>query len=339
MPATVITALLPGFEMARVFARYGFLLGLAVFLLAGAGVTSVRSTSLRLILAAVLIFEAMPPPAGHLPFPPTSHPAFEWLRQQNQQPQGMMELQTTSGYRLELPNGGDAIYATIFHNQSTTSGAGSVMPAYADKLSDWLISHAHPFQDPEFLVLLSYYKLRYVALHMTGGWQADALGEAKHNPDLSFVQCFPPGNGPRWNHPICIFEYRPTSQMKFNLLLREGWSGAENWGRWVDGTTAKAVWIGFGQAKQQVTIQAFPQCVENQHQHIWLEVNGTPVGEHQWQDCEPWTGKIAVPPQLIRSGSNELLIRAAYSARPDGGSTDPRELSLGVSQLLIQDVP
>jgi hypothetical protein len=260
------------------------------------------------------------------------------VRQQSVAPQGIIELATTSGYRLELPAGGSTIYATIYHNQPTVSGAGSVLPAQVGELQKWLVSHAHPFQDPEFMVLLSYYRLRYVLLDMNGGWENEALREANQNQNLTPVQCFQPGAGALWVRPICVFEFRLESRPKFNLLLREGWSGAEDWGRWIDGTSAKALWIITAPAGQRLTIEVFPQCVENRRQRLWLEVNGTTIGDHQWENCEPWHAQIELPSNVLRLGANELVLRAAYAAQPKDGN-DPRALSVGVGQLSVQNVP
>jgi hypothetical protein len=83
MPGLLLTAVVPFFERARVLSRYALLAGLAVFLLAGLGLDRLRVWWLRLIVAALLVFEVLPAPTLRYAFPPPSHPAFEWLRQQS----------------------------------------------------------------------------------------------------------------------------------------------------------------------------------------------------------------------------------------------------------------
>ena len=335
----MLLALLPTFERARVVARYAFLAGMAVFLLAGFGLTRLRRTWLRWPLAALLLFEALPPPTQSWPFPLQPHPAFAWLRQQSIAPEGIAELATTSGSRLELPIGGPTIYATLLHDQATISGPNGVWPAHMEYLNTWLVSHGEPFRNEEFQTLLSYYHVRYVTLQLRGHDDDLTLAEARQSPGLRDMGCFPGSGAPPWDFDICIFEVRPGSAPAMNLLFREGWSGAEDWGRWIDGTNARAIWISAAQGEQRVHIQAFPLCVEGKNQEIIVEANGAPIGRYQWPDCQPWSADLSVPAQALRMGPNELVIRASYAASPiettHGANPDPRQLSIGVTALRV----
>jgi hypothetical protein len=344
LPGLLLSTLVPYFEGARVFARYAFVGGLAVFLLAAFGLDRVRYRWIRLGLAGLLIFEVMPPPTASYAFPPPPHPAFEWLQQQSLETDGIAEFYTRPGFLLGLPVGGEVIWATRYHHQATVAGASSVWPGHTAYLMKWLSEHPHPFRDPEFVSLLRSYRVRYVLLHMHGGWEDEALDEARQNGELRYVQCFPSvSKTPPWDRPICVLEVLPSATPNFNVLFREGWSGPEDWGRWVDGTEAQAEWVATSRGPHTLSIQAFPQCVDGRQQRIFLELNGAPLTQHQWAGCETWSDEIAIPPDLVRVGSNELTLRAAYGARPvdltGGENTDPRALSVGLARLRVDEGP
>ena len=169
MPGLLLTAVLPLFERARVLSRYALLAGLAIFLLAGLGLDRLRVSWVRWVLAALLIVEVLPAPTSSFAFPPPSHPAFEWLRQQSLGTEGIAEFSTDNVGRLVLPMGGATIWATNLHGKGTVAGASSVMPAHVAFLQDWLSAHFQPFQDAEFPVLLHEYRVKYVLLHLPSG--------------------------------------------------------------------------------------------------------------------------------------------------------------------------
>ena len=339
LPSLPLTALLPGLERGRVFARYIFVAGIGIFLLAGFSVARLRSVWLRLALAGLLLFEFLPRPVEAWPYPPAPNPAFTWLSRQSIAPKGIIELRTIPGYRLEFLSAGELIYATLYHRQPTVSGASSVWPGAASFFRTWLISHGHPFQDPEFMVLLRTFQVRYVVMHMNGTWDAEVLQQAQQNSALKLVQCFPPSTGEQWAYPICVLDLQPEPPAAFNFLFREGWSGAEDWGRWIDGTRAKAIWVGTG-TPQQLQFQAFPMCAPGKQQVVWFEVNGVRVADHTWGDCEPWAGQVSIPAQLQRVGENELILHTGYAASPLELSKgdDTRRLSIGVTQLRVEPV-
>jgi hypothetical protein len=341
LPGFFLAAVVPYFAGARVLARYAVLAGLAVFLLASLGLTQIRNKWLRPLLAALLIFEVLPSPTLSFSFPPAPHPAFEWLHEQSIAPDGIVELSATPDAQLTLQMGGKAIWATLYHNQATVSGMSSVLPGHTAYLMRWLSEHPHAFQDPELIPLLRFYHIRYVILHVDSGWGSEALAEAKSNSELRYVQCFPPAtqNG-AWNYPICALEVLPPATPDFNTLFREGWSGPEAWGRWIDGTEGRSLWVATARTAQRLSMQAFPLCVPGREQQISIKVNGIPLTTHDWVDCAAWSAEITIPPDLVRIGLNDLTVQADYAMSPadlsGGADPDPRALSVGFTKLRVE---
>ncbi len=346
LPALLLTAVVPFFERARVLSRYALLAGLAIFLFAGLGLERIRVSWLRWAVAALLIVEVLPAPTLSFAYPPPSHPAFEWLRQQ--QPGSITAIAEFAGDdlgTLELSMGGSAIWATGLHGKPTIAGASSIMPAHVAFLQGWLLAHAHPFQDPEFPVLLGEYGVSHVLLHLPAGVAPGAaqssLNEALSSDAFRFVRCFEPSSlAQPYDHTICIFELLPPATQQFNVLFREGWSGAEDWGRWLDGTSGRALWVAPEPAPYRLNIQVFPYCLPGRYQRVDVEVNAVPLGSHEWTDCEPWVAQIPVPAEVVRGGENVVTLKTAYAARPvdvtDGENKDDRKLSLGLARLYVE---
>ena len=342
LPGLLLAALVPYFAAARVLARYALLAGIAVCLLSALALSRVRRRWLQLVLAGLLIFEVLPPPTLSYAFPPPSHPAFDWLQQQSLGSDGIVELSPDTESRLELPGGGNALWATLYHKQATTGGPGGIWPPHTSYLVGWLAEHPHPFQDADFIPLLRFYRVKYAVLHMRGASADDALKEAQNNAELQLVDCFPPvAQAQLYGHPICVLEVRPARSPNFNLLLREGWSGQEDWGRWIDGTEARAQWVATARDAHQLRVQAFPYCVPDQEQQVAFYVNDHRLSSHRWTGCEPWSEDITIPGDLVRVGLNDLIIRADQATRPadhsSGESQDPRALSVGFTELRVDD--
>jgi hypothetical protein len=344
MPGLLLAAVVPFFERARVLSRYALLAGIAVFLLAGLGLDRMRVSWLRWVIAALLIIEVLPAPTSSYAFPPPSHPAFEWLRQQSTESEGIAEFSTDMVDRLALPMGGSTIWATREHLKSTLSGASSVIPAHVVFLQNWLSEHFHPFRDPDFPILLHQYQVKHVLLHMYGGSEQSNLNDAQSGDDFRLVGCFPPSSpAPVYDHTICVLELLPLASQPFNVLLGDGWSGPEAWGRWIDGVSARALWVAAKSAPYRFSIEVFPQCVPGRDQRVDIEVNGVQMMSHEWTDCEPWSAQFDIPADRVRPGANEVTLLAAYGARPidvtNGETKDTRSLSLGVTRLQVEPVP
>jgi hypothetical protein len=341
LPAWVLTAVVPFVERGRVFARYALVASSGLFLLAVLGFTRWRPVWPRVLIAVLLVFEVLPPPTEVLPFPPGSHPAFEWLRQESLDGEGIIDLFTPDRFVLAMPMRGETLYATLYHRQSTAAGTSSVWPAATRYLQDWLTQHPHAFQNPDFVPLLRYYDLRLIALQLRGGYEEQVFEEeATHNPELSLVGCFQAPTEPvPWDFPICILRILPERNPDFNLLFREGWSGEEEWGKWIEGTEARAEWVATEAKTQRLNIGAFPQCVPGRSQTIAIMANDSAIGSYQWNGCDPWEAEIEIPASLVRVGANELVIRGGYAAAPatvtGGANPDDRMLSLGITQLRV----
>lgn len=343
LPGLLLATLVPFFSQARVFTRYGLLASLTVFLLAGYGLDQVKRRWLRAGLAALLILEAVPPPTQSLVFPPSSHPAFAWLKQRSLDGDGIVDLYSDSDSRLALVMGGHTVWATRDHQQATVAGTSSIIPGHTAYLVRWLAEHPHPAQNPDFVSLLRFFRVKYLLLHMYGEGPAERLAEAKQSKELRFVECFPPVSAATlYRYPICVLEVLPSPTPSFNVLFKEGWSGAEDWGRWIDGTEAHATWIATNKGEHQINLEAFPQCVPGRQQEVLVEVNGAPVATHRWMDCQPWSDSIPISGDLVKIGPNDMTIRAGYAARPadleGGASSDTRQLSIGWSKLRVEEV-
>ncbi len=342
LPGTLVSAVIPMIELARVFARYALVAAVAVFLLTGLGLSMVRYRWARLTLAVVLIVEVLPAPMARLPFPPPVHPAFEWLRQQPMAGESIADLIAAHPSTPDLFNEGETVFATLYHGKPTVAGASSIWPADTLFLYDWLASHQHSFWNLDMVPILRFYGVRYILLHMRSEMEPTILEEAKSNQELRFVNCFPAVPGP-WNYPICVLEVLPPHNPKINLVLQDGWSGQEDWGVWAEGTESAAFWVATAKQDQRLQIEAFPQCVEDRQQSIKVDVNGVAIGNYTWPSCDPWLGEIKVPADVVRLGRNDLTVHSAYTARPvdasNGQSDDTRKLSVGFTMLRIEPEP
>jgi hypothetical protein len=338
-PGLLLGAMLPFWEDARVSARYVLVGGIGVSLLAGLGIMAVRKVWVQLLLAGLLIVELLPPPTHQVPFPPPSHPAFDWLQQQQIAPGGIIDLAAWPRDTLYLPVGGAPLWATELHGKPTVAGASSVWPAHAVFLGQWLQSHPGAFTNPDFVPLLRQFQVRLVLFHMMGPYAEEMLQEAKQNPELQNLRCFEPSDktGP-WDYRICILEVAPGNP-DFNVLFREGWSGAEKWGRWAEDTQPRVEWAATSASAHRIELQVFPHCLPDQTQELTVEANGVEVARHVWANCDPWSTQIVVPSSLVRVGWNELVLRSKYALRAvettDNQNTDSRRLSIGVSRLRV----
>ena len=302
----------------------------------------VRNRWARLTLAVLLILEVLPAPMARLPFPPPVHPAFEWLKQQPMAGEGIADLIAAHPSTPDLFNEGETVFATLYHGKPTVAGASSIWPADIMFFYDWLASHQHSFWNLDMVPILRFYGVRYILLHMRSEMEPTILEEAKSNQELRFVNCFPAVPGP-WNYPICVLEVLPPRNPKINLVLQDGWSGQEDWGVWAEGTESQAFWAATAKQDQRLQIEAFPLCVEGRQQSIKVEVNGVAIGNYTWPGCDPWSGEVKVPADIVRLGRNDLTVHSAYAARPvdvtSGQSDDTRELSVGFTKLRVEPEP
>jgi hypothetical protein len=167
------------------------------------------------------------------------------------------------------------------------------------------------------------------------------LKEAQYNPEVNMVQCFdPPSGRSPWSFPICILKILPSTHSDINVFPREGWSAFESWGMWAEGTESRIQWVATSQADHHLLVTALPQCVLGKNQSISLEMQGTPLAGHVWQDCEPWSVDVLIPASLARVGWNDIGLRYAYAAEPvavtGGANADRRMLSVSFKKLKIE---
>lgn len=335
LPSLLLAIFVPFFERGRLLARYFLPAGLGFFLLATLAISVVRYRWLQVALGILLVFEIMPPQLETVPFPPVGHPAFAWLQSQSLNDQGIVETYAGNPATLVIAIQGDTLLATRYHHQPTAAGSAGVVPRHTAFLANWLAAHQHTFWQPDFAQILRDFKIKYILVQMRGEEEQRLWQEAQVATDVKALNCFPAPSLPSpWPWPICIVEVPPAPSPDFNVLWGDGWSGREAWGVWAEGIESQAQWIATARAPQRLSISAFPNCRLDRFQRIELEVNGTLVGTHQWQDCEPWETEIDVPVELVRVGANDLVVRSAY-ASPPPNAADPRQLSVGVTKLLV----
>ena len=316
---------------------------MAVYLLTALGFTRFRRPWAQIVLAGLLIVELIPSPTRSVPFPPPSHPAFDFIKSQQIGSSGVIDLSAWQENLLYMPIGGATLWETDYHGKPTVAGASSVWPAHVAFLDRWLQEHPHAFLNPELVPLLRFYDVGLVVFHVAGGYAEEMLAEAWQNPDLQDIRCFDPsGDAGPWPYPICVMRVAlagPDSPAQ-PVIFRDGLSGAEGWGRWVEGTEAAAAWVAVDQSPHVLTLEAFPNCAPSRRQRLAVEVNGSRLADYTWQGCETWSTTIAIPAFLVRTGWNDVILRSDYAARPfdltNGENPDTRLLSIGVNKLTVQ---
>jgi hypothetical protein len=340
LPALVVSAVVPLWERTRAFARYALLASIGLYLLAGLTLMRLRRPWLRVALACLLLAEVLPAPTGNLPFPLQAHPAFAWIAQQSLgHGEGYVDLNPAEQAGLEIPLGGLMLWESTLTGRHTVAGTASLQPAHVAFLSQWLSAHPYPFREADFAPLLRFYHVGGIVYHISNEDARDMLADARANRDVQDIRCFDPQPGPSpWGYPICVMRLA-AGPANFNLLLREGWSGAESWGRWVEGTSARAEWVATDRASRRLTLEAFPACVPRRQQTVHVLANNIEVAAHQWDGCDPWTAQIEIPASAMNIGWNELSLVGDYAVRPvdipSMQNSDPRALSLGVTRFQL----
>jgi hypothetical protein len=340
LPGLLISAIVPYWEGARTTSRYMLLAVVSFFLIASMGIKRLKPRWLQFLIAAILIVEIVPPPVEGVSYPPEIHPAYEWLSAQTLGEEGIIDLQALDNERLSLPIGGNIVYATGLHNQSTAAGVGSIFPQHGFFLREWLFSSPHPFNRDEFITLLRGYHTRYVLLHMLGENEQHFLDAAKENRSFAYQSCYPPPNGRTpWPYPICVFEILPASSHSFNAHFDYGWSAMEEWGIWAEGEESQIRWIATDVQSHSLDVEAFPYCLESEQQTIRITANGKQLAYYEWQECEDWSDTVDIPEGLVGIGWNILNFEYGFSARPNdvtgGENPDPRSLSVGFTRIEV----
>ncbi len=344
MPGMILAALVPFWEGARTSARFMLVTGLGLFMMLSLGVDRLRPKWARLVLAVILVFEAMPIQVIGVPAPVTTHPAFEWVRENYPDGVGIVDVYAPQMNTLQLKVGGETLLATEFHGASTASGASSVWPAQATVLNNLLPALPNPLATSDLAYILQAYQVQLILFHMAGPHAEGVLDGTDGNKAIELVACFPPVEGPSaWPDPICILEVAPPDIGFTNLLLQNGWSGAEDWGIWVEGEQATARWLATAPGTKQLTFSIFPHCLPEKQQSMVIENNGIIVSEHHWSNCDPWDGQILLPEESVNEGWNDLVLNFDYATSPAeltaGENPDARKLAAGFTTLMISEAP
>jgi hypothetical protein len=339
LPGFLLTAVIPFWEGARVSARFLFPVSVGFFLLVALAVGQLRTWGWRLALAGLLLFELWPMPANGVPYPPTPHPAFAWLQTQEVDG-GVLELHSVAPKKLVPKTGGEAIWATIYHQAPVISGAGGVWPAGFSFLMGWLSKHEYPFLKPDFPEMLRYYQARYVLLHLPHSAHEEFLENVLNSPDFVLVDCFEPApDASLWDYPICVIEVTPFPNPHFTLVPEANWSPPESWGYWAIGRQSSGKWLATKEQDTTVILAAFPYCAPDRFQSLEIVVQDEVLLRRRWDDCEPWQGQFTIPASLVEVGWNEIQLRYGYALQParvtDNENPDPRHLSVGFTRFQI----
>lgn len=341
LPGAALIALVPFEEGARVLSRFALVAAVGFFLLVARQVDRLPNKVVRAAACALLIIEALPPPSGSVPFPPPSHPAFEWLREQTPTGTVVVDLYAVSPYNLALAIRGETLWATLYHQRATVSGTSSVWPDYTAFLVDWFRGHPHPFRDPEFAPMMRSFGVNDILLHVQGDYERNLLKDWESNPEIHLTNCFDPPSGPSpWPYPICVLQVLPPAHGSVDVQLKEGWSSMESWGVWAEGKESRLQWVAASRGDHHLLVRAFPECFSDEYQKITLEAKGVILAEHDWKDCEPWSADILIPASLVQVGWNEVELSYRYAVAPSvltrGKNNDMRLLSVGFDTLEVE---
>lgn len=321
--------------MGRTVSRYAVVGMLGAVGLAALALERFPKTA-RYVLVAIWMVEMLPAPTRNLPVPFQLHPAYVWLAGQDlQSGEGIADIAYPT-----LVISGETLWATLGHRTPTASGAGSFWPAHTFALWEYLLQQKGDLSQPEIGYVLSQYHVRYLFLHMRGDREREMWETVRKNPVLHPAGCFEPLTGPTpWPYPICVAEVIPV-ETPIKVMLTSGWSGREDWGVWAEGIRSTAGWMVAVQRDYHLRVGAFPFCVPGRLQQLSITVNGKPIAQHRWENCEHWEGEIPLPASLIKVGWNELLLECAYASSPaevtQGQNPDFRLLSVGFTALEVK---
>lgn len=340
LPGLLLAAVVPFFEDARVPARYILIAAPALLLLVALGIERLPRAWLKPLVAALLLVEAARFPLTGVPYPPPGHPAFAALAARPPGPgESVLDVIVPAPGLLTLGVGGEVLEASALHGWPVAGGGGSVLPAHAAYLRDWLIAHPDPTAAAEFPTLLRDYGIRYVLLHMPPDPATGLERLAAGTDELIAAGCFDNPTALPWNYPICLLEVAPAALPAVNVHLARGWSGVEPWGVWAQGRESVIGWAATSVRETRFAIDAFPFCVDNAPtgQTVEFVVADQVVAAHRWETCDAAQLEVVVPAGLIDVGWNEMTLRFGRADRPadltGGANPDGRELSVGFARL------
>jgi hypothetical protein len=337
LPGLLLTAVVPFYESARTVSRFMIVGHLGLVVLAAYGARCLPRW-LRYVFLVLWAIETLPFPVTANPVPTDLHPAYAWLREQELPAgEGIVDMAYPS---VKLSP--DILYAAPMHGVPTASGYGSVWPQHTHFLNVYFWRDPEALGKAESVFVLRSFGVRYLFLHRPGGGDEMAWNMIQQNPGMAPLRCFAPAKAASpWPYPICVAELGDLDP-RSNVLRTEGWSGAEEWGIWAEGTESHARWVATSQRDHRISVEVFPFCVPGREQAVSIEVNGRLLDTHRWRQCDAWKGDVLVAGSLVEVGWNDIVLRYGYAVRPidleSGQSTDPRALAVGWSRLTVEPV-
>lgn len=339
----VLAVAMPLWDAARVYARFSFVSGLALALLAALLISRVSRAGRAgrvggVLLAGLLLFEVLPQPTNNRPVPARAHPVYEWITAQGGQPENgthtwnILDLSDEPNI-LPIILGGKVVMAARQHNLAVSSGFGSYPVRHISELRTHLArapEWAGDMRTPFFMRAL---RTRYVLVHRIFRNDDRVWEGILASPFFKPAGCFAPYAGDSiWPHEVCVAEALWREGDPINIIPSYDWS-PEPWGIWAMGTEAKANWIAERAGPHTISMRAFPSCQPNAAQTMTARVNGVVVGEHTWQACKDAALSFVVPASAVKPGWNDVDFSFGYAYAPPG---DTRPLAVGFSELAIR---
>lgn len=155
------------------------------------------------------------------------------------------------------------------------------------------------------------------------------------------TECTPPSwlTIERWE--MCLVSLGNASIIS-NIVGVFGWSPPESWGMWTIDRRPRAQFYATAERAYQLHLEGFPYCLADERQVATVTINGSPIGEIAWDECETRTFQLPIPANVLVDGENELAFEFAYAVAPadvpTDANNDPRTLAAGFNRILITDV-
>ena len=336
LPSYFLTIFIPFWEGARTVSRFVMVGFVAVLGLVASGLDTLPKWW-RWLLMLIFLVEMLPIQTGSrfLSLDPP-HPAHAWLMAQPQNPG-----EAVADLRIDLMHGPEPLYLSWQTQWPTISAIGSFVPNQHSFLRDNLGRLAT--QPPKTVSqLLQSYQVRYLVVHHVNDHGKEVWDYLQAAPDyFTAVGCFesPETYVSPWPYTICIAEATPHATIA-NIYPVYGFSDEEPWGVWTIEDRPRFDFIATAQKPYELTVDAFPHCIEGQSQTLSILSNEKRLYHYQWEGCEGVQAQVIIPAEQISLGWNEVIFEMAYATSPVDLNTgnDPRTLAIGFSQLEIKPI-
>lgn len=337
-PGWLLAIALPGWESARVSARFALVVGLALSALSALVVDRVRPLG-RLALATLILFETWPPATGNHPTPTTVHPADAWVAAHREAGADWSVLDLSDEpATAPITLGGRPTYAGALAGLPIASGFSSFMVRHFAELLNhigldeaWLTDK----RTPSFLRQL---RIGYVLIHRVVGGNNRVWDAVRGSPYLVAEGCYkgdPSTDVWRWE--ICVARARWLDETipPVDIIPDYAWS-SEAWGAWSLGTRSEAGWISRDTVDHVLRIDAFTPCLPDARQALTVTVNAVTVATMRWDACEARSMAITVPAALVKLGWNDV---AFTTALPMPIPNDGRVVGAGFTRVTFSPAP